>query len=38
MRMAEPLADSWRSGGGKNLERQYAQMAAQIAAMQQQQG
>ncbi|WJK37454.1 SDR family NAD(P)-dependent oxidoreductase [Solwaraspora sp. WMMA2065] len=32
--MAEPLADSWRSGGGKNLERQYAQMAAQIAAAQ----
>ncbi|MFY1636721.1 SDR family NAD(P)-dependent oxidoreductase [Solwaraspora sp. WMMB335] len=32
--MAEPLADSWRSGGGKNLEHQYAQMAAQIAAAQ----
>jgi NAD(P)-dependent dehydrogenase (short-subunit alcohol dehydrogenase family) len=30
--MAQPLADSWRNGGGKELERQYAAVAAQMMA------
>jgi len=30
--MAKPLEESWRNGGGKELERQYAAVAAQMMA------
>lgn len=32
--MAQPMAESWRTGAGKALEKQYAAMAAQFAEAQ----